>query len=71
MPVYRVYTLNEHNRISGPAKEVVCVDDDDAGQFAQTVMAAGGNIEVWLGAQKIFCPGDGPQRNNPPAESRS
>ena len=57
MPVYRVYTLNKSNRICGPAEEVTCVDDDDAGHFAQAVMAAGGHVELWRGTQKICCPG--------------
>lgn len=53
MPTYRVYTLNESNRIAGPAEDILCVNDDDAVQLAQAVIAAGGHIEIWRGSEKI------------------
>jgi hypothetical protein len=52
MPGYRIYTLNERDKIAGPPQEVTGDDDDGAIQQAKQWLD-GRDLEVWQGSRLV------------------
>jgi hypothetical protein len=52
MPGYRIYTLTEGGKISGPPVEVSCDDDEDVIQQAKQLLN-GADLEVWHGGRVV------------------
>jgi hypothetical protein len=52
MPEYRIYTLTEGNKITGPWRGVTCDDDEKAIQQAKRWLD-GHDLEVWEGSRRV------------------
>jgi len=52
MPEYRIYTLNDRNKISGPPQDITCENDQEAIQQAKQWLD-GHDVEVWQGARVV------------------
>jgi hypothetical protein len=52
MPIYRVYSLGEDDRILGPPRLIECADDESATQEAQRMLNSRA-LEVWNLTRRI------------------
>lgn len=60
---YRVYTLDETNRIIG-CEEVACTDDRQAFIVSTTLGGAGSELEIWQGHRHVGRLTRGPARGS-------
>jgi hypothetical protein len=52
MPWYRIFEINADGHIAGPAKVIVCADDEKAVEQAKR-LKNGEIVEVWHGKRRI------------------
>ena len=52
MPDYRIYVVDEHGHIAGPAHVITCATDEEAIEKAKPMIDRH-DIELWDGARKI------------------
>jgi hypothetical protein len=52
MTVYRIYTLDPEDHVTGPPQIIVCTDDQEAMRQARQRLDAK-PIEVWDGAKRV------------------
>jgi translation initiation factor IF-1 len=53
MHEYRIYTLNDNNRIAGPAEVIACDDDMEAIARAKRLLD-GHDVEIWRGDRVVI-----------------
>ena len=53
MPEYRLYTINDDDRIAGASVVRECANDDEAAAHAQQALNGCAAVEIWCGSRLV------------------